>query len=227
MLAPEATDVRIAIASNEPKVARHALAERLFHWILAASFLTLLVSAFGPIFGWRFDWVPLHVGAGIVLILAVLLHLWRALFSLDFWSMMIDRADLRNALRGLVSVVEGRGPLPGKPAKYEVGQKLFHWGIAGLVLVLIATGLLMLAKLDTPFWQRNPYWLSEFTWGIIYTIHDLFAVLAVSMIILHLYFVLRPHTIFLLRSMVTGWITRREYLDDFDPQRWRPEELKE
>ena len=45
---------------------------------------------------------------------------------------------------------------------------------------LVATGLLMLAKLDTPFWQRNPYWLSETTWGIVYTIHGICATLALA-----------------------------------------------
>ena len=221
-----ATDARIAITSSEPKILRHGLAERLFHWILAASFLTLLVSAFGPILGWKFDWVPIHWVAGIVMTLAILFHLWRALLSLDFWLMMIDRTDLRDVRRG-VNALEGHGPLPGRPGKYELGQKLFHWGIAGVAAGLIATGLLMLAKLDTPFWQRDPYWLSEFAWGIVYTVHGFFALLAVPMIILHLYFVLRPENIFLLRSMVTGWITRREYLNHTDPARWRPEELEE
>lgn len=226
MVTREALDTPVVVASSEPRVLRHALPERLFHWTLAISFLTLLVSAFGPILGWQFDWVPLHWGAGIVLTLAVLFHLGRALFSLDFWSMMIDRADLRNAWRGLVSVLSGRGALPGKPAKYPLMQKLFHWGMAGWVLVLIATGLLMLAKLDTPFWQRNPYWLSEFTWGIIYTIHGLFALAAVPLIIMHVYFAVRPDKIFLLRSMIVGWMTRREYLDNHDSDRWEAERVE-
>ena len=156
-----ATDARIAITSSEPKILRHGLAERLFHWILAASFLTLLVSAFGPILGWKFDWVPIHWVAGIVMTLAILFHLWRALLSLDFWLMMIDRTDLRDVRRG-VNALEGRGPLPGRPGKYELGQKLFHWGIAGVAAGLIATGLLMLAKLDTPFWQRCRHGAGEF-----------------------------------------------------------------
>jgi formate dehydrogenase gamma subunit len=227
VLSSKAIDAPITIASSEPKVARHALAERLFHWILAASTLILIVSAFGPIFGWKFEWVAVHWVAGIVMTLAILFHLGRALVSLEFWTMMVDRIDLRDVWRGLTTHLKGRGPLPGKPGKYELGQKLFHWGIAGVAVLLIATGLLMLAKLDTPFWQRDPYWLSEFTWGIIYTIHGICATLAVGMVIVHVYFVLRPDHIHLLRTMVTGWETRREYLDDTDPARWRAEEIKE
>jgi formate dehydrogenase gamma subunit len=227
MLNPRAFDAPFALAPSEPRVVRHAMAERLFHWILAASFFTLIVSAFGPILGWQFDWVATHWVAGIVMTLAIVFHLGRALVSLEFWSMMVDRIDLRDVWRGLTTQLKGRGPLAGKPGKYELGQKLFHWGIAGVAVLLIATGLLMLAKLDTPFWQRNPYWLSETTWGIVYTIHGICATLAVPMIIVHVYFVLRPEHIHLLRTMVTGWETRREYLDDTDPARWRPEEIKE
>jgi formate dehydrogenase gamma subunit len=226
MLNPRTLDTQVAPAPSEPRVARHALGERLFHWILAASFLTLLVSAFGPILGWKFNWVATHWIAGIVMTLAILYHLGRALLSLEFWSMMVDRIDLRDLWRGLVGQLSRRGPLPGKPGKYELGQKAFHWGIAGVAAGLVVTGLLMLAKLDSPLWQRNPYWLSETTWGIVYTIHGICATVSVAMIILHVYFVLRPEHLHLLRTMVTGWETRREYLEDTDTSRWQPEELK-
>jgi formate dehydrogenase subunit gamma len=227
MLNPRTIDARFTRAPSEPRVARHALAERLFHWILAASILVLIVSAFAPIFGWKFHWVAIHWIAGIVMTLVILFHLGRALASLEFWSMMVDRIDLRDLWRGAVGQLSRRGPLPGKPGKYELGQKLFHWGIAAVAVGLVATGLLMLAKLDTPFWQRNPYWLSETTWGIVYAIHGLCATVTLAMIIVHVYFVLRPEHRHLLRTMVTGWETRREYLEDTDTSRWQPKELKE
>lgn len=215
---------RIAAGTvSERHVIRHPLAERLFHWTMAASVLTLLVTALGPVLGWNFDWVTIHWIAGIVLTLAVIFHILRAIFILDFWSMMVDGEDLRNAWRGVASTLAGAGPLPSKPGKYPLMQKLFHWGMAGWLLVLIATGLLMLAKLDTPFWQRDPYWLSEFTWGIVYTIHGYFALTTVTLLMMHIYFAVRPDKIFLLRSMILGWVTRREYLDNHDPKRWAAE----
>ena len=208
------------------RVVRHPLAERLFHWTMAASVLTLLATAFVPILGWDFDWVTIHWTAGIVLTLAVLFHIVRAIFILDFWSMMVDRDDLRNAWRGVAYVALGAGPPPTKPGKYPLMQKLFHWGMAGWLLVLIASGLLMLAKLDTPFWQRDPYWLSEFTWGVVYTIHGYFALMTVALLMMHVYFAVRPDKIFLLRSMILGWVTRREYLDNHDPQRWQAKRVE-
>jgi cytochrome b subunit of formate dehydrogenase len=216
---------RGAAAPLEPdkRVVRHLLADRLFHWTLAASVLILLVTAFGPVLGWQFDWVPIHWITGVVLIAVILFHIVRALISLDFWSMMPDLQDLANAWRAAVLTLGGRAETPGKPGKYPLMQKLYHWGIAGWILVLVATGGLMLAKIDTPFWQRNPYFLSDFEWGIVYTIHDFFALGLLTLVMMHVYFAVRPDKIFLLRSMILGWMTRRDYRDNHDPRRWAPD----
>lgn len=222
MVTRETADILTATAKEE-RVIRHTLTERLFHWVVAASVLTLLVTAFGPILGWDFDWVPIHWIAGLVLTAAVVFHIARAIFSMDFWSMMVDRIDLRNAWRAVLFMSGRDVPAPPRPGKYPLMQKLFHWGIAVWILVLIVTGLLMLAKLDTPFWQRNPYWLSDATWGIIYTVHGYFALTTIALVMMHIYFAVRPDKIFLLRSMILGWITHREYLDNHDPRHWRAE----
>lgn len=210
-------------AVPEERVLRHALAERLFHWVTAGLILTLLVSAFAPILGWKFDWVPIHWISGVILTLVILCYVVRAVWTFDFRSMMIDRNDLGNAMRALAMALDRKGPEPGKSGKYPLLQKLFYWSMAVWIPVLVVTGALMLAKLDTPFWQRNPYWLSEFTWGLIYTIHGIFALAMLALVMLHIYFAVRPEKIFLLRSMIVGWITRSEYLDNYDPKRWTAE----
>ena len=79
------------------RVVRHALADRLFHWLTAACVLTLLGTAFLPILGLKFDWVMVHWMTGLVLIGAVLFHLVRSLFWQSWRTMMIDGADLREA----------------------------------------------------------------------------------------------------------------------------------
>src|SRR5262249_12437184 len=77
-------------ASNAPtKVLRHALADRVFHWLTAASVLTLLGTAFLPILGFKFDWVTAHWIAGLVLIGAVLFHLVRSLVWQNWRTVMI------------------------------------------------------------------------------------------------------------------------------------------
>ena len=46
----------------------------------------------------------------------------------------------------------------------------------------------------------------------------------VTMIMIHIYFALRPDEWHLTRSMFRGWISRKEYLDHFDPKRWKAKE---
>ena len=81
----------------------------------------------------------------------------------------------------------------------------------------------MLVKIDTPWWERDPYWLSENTWGVIYILHDFAALLLVIMVMMHIYFALRPEKLFFARSMILGWITSEEHAAHHDPERWRTE----
>lgn len=226
MTVHESLNMYAAATERRTRVVRHFLTERLFHWVLAGSVLTLLVTAFAPIFNWEIDWVPVHWITGVVLIVIVLFHIVRAVFKLDLWSMTPDRKDVANAWRSSLLTLGVRSQPPGKAGKYPLMQKLYHWGIAGWIFVLIATGGLMLAKIDTPFWQRNPYFLTDFQWGIVYTVHDFFALGLITLIIMHVYFALRPDKIFLLRSMLVGWTTEKEYETEHDPDRWRGERAR-
>jgi hypothetical protein len=44
---------------------------------------------------------------------------------------------------------------------------------------------LMLLKIDTPLWRRNPYWFSDQTWGVVYTVHDLCAMSVITLLMAH------------------------------------------
>jgi cytochrome b subunit of formate dehydrogenase len=188
------------------RIQRHKPIDRTYHWLMAAAMLILLVTAFLPILGMKFAWVDIHWITGLVLTVLVLFHIIRASFWQNFWSMMIDSQDLKAPF--------------AKPGKYSLAQKLYHLAIAALILAAIGSGLLMWRKVDTPFWQRDPYWLSTDSWGLVYAIHGVAAMALVTMVIVHVYFALRPDEWHLTRSMLRGWITRKEYLDHHDPQRW-------
>ena len=82
----------------------------------------------------------------------------------------------------------------------------------------------MLAKIDTPFWQRNPYMLSADSWGWIYVVHDFAAMAVVSMVLIHIYFGIRPEKLWITRSMLLGWITRTDYAKHHDPDLWVQED---
>ena len=71
------------------KIVRHTGAARMFHWVMAASMLVLLVTGFFPIIGLEFSWLSIHWIAGLILILCILYHIIHASFFLDFWSIWI------------------------------------------------------------------------------------------------------------------------------------------
>jgi thiosulfate reductase cytochrome b subunit len=188
---------------------------------MAASVLILMGSAFLPILGWKFEWLSLHWMTGVVLALLVLIHIVRALVWQDWRAMIPDGADLRNGWHSIRYAIGGTGAVPGKPGKYKILQKLYHLAIAVLVLSIIGSGLLMLLKIDTPLWRRNPYWFDSDTWGAIYSLHGFASMGLLTLVMIHIYFALRPEEWWLTRSMFRGYVTRREYAEHCDSSRWR------
>jgi cytochrome b subunit of formate dehydrogenase len=135
--------------------------------------------------------------------------------------MMIWIEDGRDLLLDIRYTLSGGATPAVRPGKYNALQKLYHLGAAVLILATGATGLLMLLKIDTPVWRRDPYWFSSDTWGIIYAIHGLAAMAIVTVLMIHVYFALRPDEWYLTRSMFRGWISRKEYFDHHDGERWK------
>jgi cytochrome b subunit of formate dehydrogenase len=192
----------------------------LLHWISAACVLTLLVTAFLPILGVEIAWVTVHWVSGVVLAAAVLLHVVRVVVRGTLSSMWIGRADLADALEVVGATLRRAAP-KRRPGKYSVAQKLIHHAFTAAVLTTLVTGSLMLLRIDTPWWQRNPYLLADATWGIVFVLHGLAALLLVTMVMMHVYFALRPEKLKFTRAMILGWITRREFDEHHDPQRWQ------
>lgn len=178
---------------------RHAGPERAFHWLMAIVVIVCLATAFLPILGFKFAWVDPHWIAGVLLILSVLFHLFRVVAVLGLSGMAIGREDFAE----LRAVYDPEFNQVTKN-KYDLGQKLYHHGTATIILALCVTGGLMLAKLDTWFWDRVPGLLSDFQWGVVYSIHGAAALFLIMTFILHVYFTLLPEHRDLLLSMVRG-----------------------
>jgi formate dehydrogenase subunit gamma len=207
-------------SATADRVVRHASADRVLHWIIAACVLTLLATAFLPIVGIKFEWVTIHWVTGLVLGAAVLLHVVRVLVRGTWGTMWIGRADVADALDVVGSTL--RHALPARrPGKYSVAQKLIHHAFTLVVLTTLVTGSLMLLRIDTPWWKRNPYLLADATWGIVYVLHGLAALMLVTMVMMHVYFALRPEKLKFTRAMILGWITRRDFDETHDPKRWQ------
>ena len=204
----------------QDRIVRHAGLDRLIHWIAAVCVLILLATAFLPILGIEFAWVAIHWWTGFVLTAVVVVHIVRALVAKSLRSVWIGRRDFQDAFGVARRTLRLSTAAAAKPGKYSFAQKLIHLAFAIVVLAAIVTGGLMMVKTDTPWWDRNPYWLSDATWGIVYVIHGLSALLLITMVMTHVYFALRPEKWLFLRAMISGWITRDEYTREHDPERW-------
>jgi cytochrome b subunit of formate dehydrogenase len=182
------------IPARSDRVLRHAGVDRLFHWLTAACVLTLMATGLLPHVGVQFDWVGIHWITGIALVVLVTFHILRSVIWQRLRTIWFSIAELRTHQVG----------------KYSVAQKLMHHAMTVMVLCAVGTGVLMLKKIRTPLLVRDPYLFGADTWGVIYVIHGLAALSAITLVIVHVYFGLIPENRMYLRAMITGWMSRGE-----------------
>jgi len=209
-----------AVARIPRRVPRHSLVARLFHWIMAASMFTLLFTAFLPKVGVRFNWVTYHWIAGVVLVASILFHVIHASFWLDFWSIWPDKTDVQDAGKRVRRFLGMPAPPPRKFAKYPLENKLYHGAIMLSGLAVISTGVFMMFRVRTIFFPRNPYLFSDMAWGLMYVLHGLAGLGLIALVMMHVYFGLRPEKRDITKSMIFGWMDRDFYLQEHDPERW-------
>lgn len=202
------------------RVHRHALSDRLFHWSMAISVLVLLLTSFLPILGFKFAWVDIHWISGLVLTALIVWHIIRTLVWKNIRIIWYGFSDLKILFSDLKCLLKFKKPGAHKAGKYSGAQKLMHLVGSFLILITILTGLIMMVKIDTPLWQRDPYWLTDFYWGVTYLLHGMAALALISVIMIHVYFALRPEKWMYARSMIKGWITNEEFNDHHDKNRW-------
>ena len=197
-------------------VLRHRLPDRLLHWSTAVCILILLGTGLLPVIGLRFEWVTIHWIAGLVMFLLIGLHIFRVVLRnriLSIWFGIKDLRIMRSYLSKASSSIL-------KPGKYSPAQKLMHLGVTLLTMITILTGILMMARIDTPLWERNIYLLADETWGLVYVFHGLASLCLVTTIMLHIYFSLRPEKWMYLRSMLNGWVTKEELEEHHNKEEW-------
>jgi cytochrome b subunit of formate dehydrogenase len=216
--------VSAELAARVPeRVPRHSLAARVFHWVMAASMFALLFTAFLPKVGIRFDWVTYHWIAGTVLTVSIVFHVIHASFWLDFWSIWPDKADLVDAWRRVRRFMGRPAAPPRRFAKYPLENKLYHGAIVATGLSTVLTGVFMMFRVRTIFFPRNPYLFGDMTWGMMYVLHGLAGVGLITLVMVHVYFAVRPEKLEITKSMIFGSMKREFYLRHYDRQRWAVE----
>jgi thiosulfate reductase cytochrome b subunit len=134
----------------------------------------------------------------------------------DFWSIWVGRRTSQQAeiLRELGHDV------PGPNRANALGNRLYHTAIVVAALSAVTTGVLMMPRVRTPF-LRGTRICSRLDLGVTYVTHGLAGVGLVGLVIAHVYFAVRPDKWWITKSMLLGWITRRQYLEHHEPERWR------
>ena len=217
----EVNDSPAVIAAIPERVPRHSLVARAFHWVMAISMFALLITAFLPKIGIKFDWVWYHWVAGLVLTASVLFHIFHASFFLDFWSIWPDRIDIRDAKRRMMRAFGKDAPPPDRFAKYPLENKFYHAVILLAGLAVIATGLFMMKRVNTGNLCAQSLRVRRYDVG-----HDvcccigLAGVGLIALMMVHVYFGLRPETLPITKSMIFGYMEKDFYLEEHDPQRW-------
>lgn len=200
------------------RVTRHVLAARIFHWTMAASMIALLVTAFGPVLGWQFPWLTIHWVSGFVLLGTIIFHTFHALARGRFLEMM--RIGLAEGM-AMVRHASSHSEPPPKSGKYPFDHRLFHHAMVVVGLGVILTGVTMTFRIDTWFWEANPYILfPDAVWSVVYVLHGLCGVALILLTVAHVYFGLRPDKFWLTWGMIRGWIGRDRYLEHYDPAKW-------
>lgn len=208
--------------SSGARMLRHCLADRLYHWLMAACMLVLLVTGFLPVMGVNFAWVDPHWIAGVILTVLVLFHVVRSLVWLTPSDIWIRWREFAESAGALTKELRGAARAKRKIGKYSVGQKAFHHAVAVVVLVAIVTGIIMMIGIDGPFWERNPFIISEGARGLVFVLHGFAGLISITMIMVHIYFAIRPEKLYMTRSMIRGWISREEFEQNHDTELWSP-----
>lgn len=171
------------IATRKPvTVRRYKGYTRLNHWITAGSLIVLALSGlalFHPalyfltgLFGGGATTRWLHPFVGVLLFFSFLL------LFVQMWRLNLPQSGDGRWVSHFGDVVKGHEENLPEIGKYNAGQKMVFWAMTGLILVLIATGVMI--------WQQYFSDLVSIpTRRIAVAVHALAAVLILFVFILH------------------------------------------
>lgn len=182
------------------RVVRFDRVQRATHWCTAALFsvlaftgAALYVPALGGALGHRLVVEDIHIYTGVAIIIPL------AVAVCGPWgrAMRRDLASMDRFSRGEILWLRTRGR-QGRAyvGKFNPGQKLNTFAIAGLLSVMLVTGLILRWGNFLPVAYRTS---ATF-------VHDWFAFGIVALVLAHVMMAMSHPAA--LRSMVVGWVTR-------------------
>lgn len=200
---------------------RWTRAERLQHWVLAASFLTLVVTGFALKYPdswwvWPFDvtgWIDLrgtlHRIAATCYLLLAGYHIGYLSFTrrgrAQFRALMIRLQDLADMKMQILHNLGKPVPVP-RYGHFTYWEKLEYWALVWGTFIMALTGLIL--WFESISLKIFPLWILD----VSTVIHFYEAVLAsLAILVWHFYFVIfNPNVYPINWSMFNGLITKKE-----------------
>jgi len=166
------------------RVRRYSGSARLNHWVMALSFVVLLLSGlslFHPslfflsgLFGGGSTVRWLHPWVGIVFAVAFL-----GLFFRFLPANLPERTDF-SWLAGLKHVLSGHDEYLPEVGKYNAGQKMVFWSMSILIILLITSGIVIWEQYFGGYFSIEQRRLAVL-------VHAIAAVMAICVWIVHVY----------------------------------------
>ncbi|MCX7563735.1 formate dehydrogenase subunit gamma [Xanthomonadaceae bacterium XH05] len=193
-----------AIASSDPQVlvSRYRGFTRINHWITAACMIVLLLSGFAFFHPSLYGLTTLFGGGQTARwlhpIIGVLLAVSFFGLFVQMWRLNLPVREDAEWSRRIGDVLRGNEENLPELGKYNAGQKLVFWGMAGLILVLLVTGVMI--------WEQYfPDLVSIPARRIALAVHATAAVGAILIFVLHVYAAIWTRGT--LRAMTRGTVT--------------------
>ena len=221
--------------AEEKKYLRMSPNERVQHFFLLTSFITLIITGFWLKFpeAWWVRWLSVIFGkyaldvranthrvAAVAMIVASVYHLFYIAFSVrgrqlvkDFWLKKEDALDMWNSLLYLV----GRSKEKPRFGRFSYIEKMEYWAVVWGTVVMGATGEVL--------WFENIFLsiISPEGMYIATTMHYYEAILAsLAILVWHFYFIFVNPDI---KGMNKAWVTG--YLSEEEMEEEHPLELEE
>lgn len=165
-------------------VSRYRLIMRINHWVTAASMLILVVSGLA-LFTPELYWLSALFGGGQTMrwlhpiIGCVLLVSFFVMF-VQLWKLNLPRREDLQWTARIGDLLKGDEDKLPELGKYNAGQKFIFWGMAAMILVMFATGIMI--------WQQffpDLVVIPTTRWALL--LHSLGAVGVILLFILHVY----------------------------------------
>lgn len=206
------------------KYLRMSKSERVQHFLLFTSFITLILTGFGLKFPEAFwvKWIVYIIGdnafeargvvhrvASIVMIAASLYHVYYILFTergkqlvRDFLPCKQDLFDFKDSMLYLI----GRSDVKPKLGRFSYIEKMEYWAVVWGTVIMGATGFIL--------WFENTFLKIVGTTGmdISTAIHYYEAILAsLAILVWHFYFIfLNPDVAPMNKAWSKGYLTREQ-----------------